>query len=215
MNIVLVPLRGDSKGIPKKNIKLLGGKPLCAWVLEAACASRRIDKVFVSTDSMEISDVVDGLNLGVQIVQRPVEFATDAATTESVMLHFMKIIEFDTLITVQATSPLLKTRHLDMALAEFESRQLDSMLSAVRLKRFLWNDQGKPVNYDPLHRPRRQDFAGTLMENGAFYVTKRKVLEQSHCRLGGKVGIYEMEESTAIEIDEPSDWLIVEEMLKG
>jgi len=87
------------------------------------------------------------------------------------------------------------------------------MLSAVRTKRFFWHDDATPINYDPLRRPRRQDFHGTLMENGAFYVTRRDILQRYQCRLGGKVGIYEMDESTAVEIDELEDWVRVERLL--
>jgi len=147
------------------------------------------------------------------VVDRPAAHATDEASTESVMLHFMNTILFDVLVTIQATSPLLESTHLDQALEAFNAQSLDSMLSAVRCKRFFWNDDAMPINYDPLHRPRRQDFAGTLMENGAFYVTRRDILEKYQCRLGGKMGIYEMPESTAIELDEPSDWEIVSRLL--
>lgn len=130
------------------------------------------------------------------------------------MLHFMEHVNFDTLVTIQATSPLLCAKHLDEALQKFQSERLDSMLSAVRTKRFFWNDDATPINYDPLNRPRRQGFRGTLMENGAFYVTKRGILEKFKCRLGGQIGIYEMPEDTAVEIDEPSDWDLVSKLLQ-
>lgn len=211
--VVLFPLRGGSKSIPKKNIKSLAGKPLAAWTLEAAAKSSLISAVYVSTDSEEISTVVQGLGLGIKVIQRPAEFASDVASTESVMLHFMSQLDFDLLVTIQATSPLLTTEDLDRAIIQFQQQQLDSMLSAVRTKRFFWNDDATPINYDPLHRPRRQDFDGTLMENGAFYITKREILERYQCRLGGKIGIYEMDESTAVEIDEPEDWERVERLL--
>jgi N-acylneuraminate cytidylyltransferase len=125
----------------------------------------------------------------------------------------MREVPFDVLVTIQATSPLLTSHDLDRALAQFHEQPLDSMLSAVRTKRFFWNDDATPINYDPLHRPRRQDFRGTLMENGAFYITRHDILEQHQCRLGGKIGIYEMDESTAVEIDEPEDWVLVERLL--
>jgi CMP-N-acetylneuraminic acid synthetase len=211
--ITLIPLRGGSKSIPKKNIKSLAGKPLSAWTLEAAAASVHVGSVYVSTDSDEIAKVVQGLGLGVKVISRPAEFATDAASTESVMLHFMREVEFDVLVTIQATSPLLTAQDLDKAIAQFHEQQLDSMLSAVRTKRFFWNDDASPINYNPLHRPRRQNFTGTLMENGAFYITKKEVLERYHCRLGGKIGVYEMDESSAVEIDEPEDWERVERLL--
>lgn len=211
--ISLIPLRGGSKSIPKKNIKSLGGKPLSAWTLEAAAGCSAINSVYVSTDSDEIADVVQGLGLGIHVVKRPAEYATDQASTEEVMLHFMCKVDFDVLVTIQATSPLLTAHDLDRALVQFHDKQLDSMLSAVRTKRFFWHDDATPVNYNPLHRPRRQDFRGTLMENGAFYITKHDILRHHQCRLGGKIGIYEMDESTAVEIDEPEDWERVERLL--
>lgn len=212
-NVALIPLRGGSKSIPKKNIKPLAGKPLSAWTLEAAAGCAAIHTVYVSTDSEEIADVVQGLGLGVQVIKRPAEFATDEASTEAVMLHFMSQVDFDVLVTIQATSPLLAACDLDRALAQFHDQQLDSMLSAVRTKRFFWQDDATPINYDPLHRPRRQEFHGTLMENGAFYLTRREILQRYQCRLGGKIGVYEMDEATALEIDEPEDWERVERLL--
>jgi N-acylneuraminate cytidylyltransferase len=213
ITFALIPLRGGSKSIPRKNIKHLAGKPLSAWTLEAASGAPHIDAVYVSTDSEEIARVVQGLGLGVKVIFRPAEYATDEASTESVMLHFMQEVPFDVLVTIQATSPLLTTQDLDLALAHFQAQHLESMLSAVRTKRFFWHDDATPINYDPLHRPRRQDFCGTLMENGAFYITRREILERYQCRLGGKIGVYEMDESTAVEIDEPEDWALVERLL--
>ncbi|CAM8355672.1 cytidylyltransferase domain-containing protein [Candidatus Methylopumilus planktonicus] len=212
-NVSLIPLRGGSKSIPKKNINFLAGKALCAWTLEAAAGCKAINAVYVSTDSEEIADVVQGLDLGLQVIMRPAKYATDEASTEEVMLHFMNQVDFDVLLTIQATSPLLMSRDLDLAIAQFQGQQLDSMLSAVRTKRFFWQDDATPINYDPLHRPRRQDFCGTLMENGAFYLTRRDILQRYQCRLGGKIGIYEMDELTAVEIDEPEDWDRVERLL--
>lgn len=212
-NVALFPLRGGSKSIPKKNIKSFAGKPLCAWTLEAATGCAAISGVYVSTDSDEIAEVVQGLDLGIHVIMRPGEYATDEASTESVMLHFKSLIHFDVLLTVQVTSPLLTAHDLDQALFQFQKQELDSMLSAVRTKRFFWHDKVVPINYDPLQRPRRQDFPGTLMENGAFYLTRRDILQLCQCRLGGKIGIYEMGESTAVEVDELEDWERLERIL--
>jgi CMP-N-acetylneuraminic acid synthetase len=211
--VALIPIRGGSKSIPKKNIKFIAGRPLATWTLEAAIGATHIDAVYISTDSEEIAEVVQGLSLRVNVIFRPAEFATDEASTESVMLHFMREVPFDLLVTIQATSPLLTSQDLDQALAQFYEQTLDSMLSAVRTKRFFWSDNATPINYDPLNRPRRQDFPGTLMENGAFYITQRSILERYQCRLGGKIGVFEMDESTSLEIDEPDDWERVERLL--
>ncbi len=213
--VALIPLRGGSKTIPKKNIKDIAGKPLCAWVLEAAVNSNKIDEVYVSTESSEIIEVIRDLSLGISLVKRPDQYATDDASTESVIIDFMKNIEFDRLVTIQATSPLLLSNDLDSALDDFEIQDSDSMLSVVRTKRFFWNEDGSPINYVVHDRPRRQDFKGTLMENGAFYITTREILLQYNNRLGGKISLFEMAEETSVEIDEPLDWDIVEQLLKA
>ncbi|MBU6243490.1 MAG: acylneuraminate cytidylyltransferase family protein [Acidobacteria bacterium] len=213
--VALIPLRGGSKSIPKKNIKLIAGRPLAYWTLEAAVGCKYIDAVYVSTDSAEIADVVTALGLGIKVVMRPEELATDEASTELVMLHFMEQVKFNDLVTIQATSPLLTSHELERAIEQFDRMQLDSMLSAVRSKRFFWRDDATPINYDPRKRPRRQEFQGTLMENGAFYITKRAILEHGQCRLGGKIGLYEMDPLKAAELDELDDWLLVEKQLLG
>ena len=215
MNIVaLIPLRGGSKSIPQKNIKEIAGKPLCAWVIEAAANAELINDVYVSTDSIDIKTAVKKMDLGVTVINRPPELATDEASTESVIKHFMTHVSFDKLVTIQATSPLLTNKDLDRALEFFESDKLDSMVSTVRTKRFFWTEEGVPLNYDPMKRPRRQDFSGVMMENGAFYVTERRILETFECRLGGRIGVFEMPEQTSVEIDEPGDWERVEYLLK-
>lgn len=213
ITVAIVPLRGGSKSIPKKNIRPLAGQPLCAWVLQAASSAEFIDAVYVSTDCSEIAAVVRALDLAVEIIDRPAALATDEASTEAVMLHFIEQVPCERLVTIQATSPQLTAADLDAALTRFDRDRLDSLLSAVRYKRFFWHDNATPINYDPLHRPRRQDFAGTLMENGAFYITRRAILEQYRCRLGGRIGIHEMPEHSALEIDEPEDWARVEALL--
>ena len=214
-NIALIPLRGGSKGIPKKNIKILNGKPLCAWTLEAACKASSIDDVYVSTDCEEIIKTVLSLNLDIKILKRPFELALDESSTESVILHFSDCVEFDRLITIQATSPLLKSLHLDEAMASFDLNNLDSLLSIRRLKQFLWNEDGTPLNYNPKIRPRRQDFSGQIVENGAFYISTRKQIEKTSCRIGGKVGFYEMTDTESIEIDNPLDFEFAATYLKS
>lgn len=212
--VALIPLRGGSESIPKKNIKNIGGRPLCAWVIEAALGASLLSEIYVSTDCAEIKETVRTISSDIKVLDRPSIYATNEASTESVMLHFMEHVTFDRLVTIQSTSPLLLSHHLDDALRQFDNQHLDSMLSAVRVKRFFWNDNGTPINYDPSCRPRRQDFKGTLMENGAFYISTREVLRRYRCRLGGEIGVYEMPDNTAVEIDEPGDWEYVSQFLK-
>lgn len=211
--VALIPLRGGSKSIPRKNIEIIAGKHLCAWVLEAVERVDEIDEIYVSTDDDEISKVVESLELNVKIIKRPSEFATDEASTESVMLHFAEHVDFDVLVTLQATSPLTSPEDIKEGLKLFFSQELNSLLTGVRSKRFFWNDDYAPINYDYRKRPRRQDFKGEIMENGAFYITDRNTLIKKECRLGGKIGVLEMPPDTSFEIDEPGDWEIAELLL--
>jgi len=215
MNIALIPLRGGSKSIPFKNIKAFCGKPLCQWVVEAALASEVFDQVVISTDSEQIADVVCSFGLPIDVLMRPAELATDSATTESVMLHAATQYDFNVLATIQATSPLTRPADFIKAMKLFQTNGADSLLTCVRIKRFFWTDDGRPINYDPTNRPMRQDFNGTLMENGAFYFTKRDVLIEHKCRLAGKICVYEMPEYMTAEIDEPEDWAQVEVIMRS
>ncbi|MHA1969666.1 MAG: HAD-IIIA family hydrolase [Candidatus Hodarchaeales archaeon] len=192
--VALIPLRGGSRSIPKKNIKPIAGKPLCVWVLESAKAVKEIDEVYVSTEDEEISKTVLRYDSKIRILNRPPEFATDDASTESVMFHFSENVEFDYLITIQATSPLTTSEDIRNGLKKVISESLNSLVTGVRTKRFFWD-------------------SGWIMENGAFYITDRETLISTQCRLGGKIGILEMPEETSIEIDELNDWKIVEKLL--
>lgn len=216
--IAFVPLRGGSKSIPEKNIKEISGKPLAFWSIEAALKCSLIDKVFVSTDSKKIRETIFQIkNNKLKVVARSKKTATDNASTESAMLEFArKRNDFQHIVLIQATSPLLTSKDLTGGINKFFRGKYDSLLSVTRQKRFLWkkkDNTAKPLNYNPLRRPRRQELNGFLVENGAFYITFRKNLLKSKCRLSGRVGYYEMPEETYYEVDEPSDWLIVENLL--
>lgn len=220
MNVAFIPVRGGSKSIPLKNIRKIAGKPLVYWAAKAADECKEIDRVYVATDSDRIKDVVEGFHLRkVSVIGRGNDTVSDTASTESAMLEFAQNYEFDNIILVQATSPLLTAADLTGGLNEFNRPAADSVLSVVRQKRFQWNrdDEGfvKAANYDVFHRPRRQEFDGFLVENGAFYITSRKALLQTKSRLSGNIRAYEMDESTYFEMDEPEDWVIIERQLEN
>jgi N-acylneuraminate cytidylyltransferase len=219
MVVAFIPARGGSKSIPLKNIKPLNGKPLVYWSIAALGNTPRVDEIVVATDSEEITKTVLNFNFSkVKIYRRKAENATDTATTESVMLEYIDqsgLQNDDIFMLVQATSPLTQTKHFEEALELYKKNNYDSLLSCVRNYRFFWNENGTPQNYDYMARPRRQDFSGQLMENGAFYINSVAGIKKSQNRLCGKIGIYEMPEYTAIELDEPGDWIIVEQLIKG
>ena len=215
--IAFIPVRGGSKSIPLKNIRPFCGRPLVYWTVKAACGVGLIDRVVISTDSDEIASIVQGFNFDkVSIFRRSAVSASDTASTEMAMIEYLQaadIKEEDVFILVQATSPMTESKHLEEALHLFFSDGMDSLLSCVRNKRFFWSDSGKSINYDYRNRPRRQDFSGQWMENGAFYISRVGSILKSGNRLSGQIGIYEMPECTSVEIDEPDDWMILENLM--
>ena len=218
MVIAFIPVRGGSKSIPLKNIKPLCGKPLVCWNIEALERCSLVDKIVVATDSDEIWETVSSRNYKkTELYRRLPENACDTASTESVMLEYIRYAKLSSetiFMLVQATSPMTQTNHFQEALEQYSEGKFDSMLTCVRNYRFFWGEDGKSLNYDYMHRPRRQDFNGLLMENGAFYINTVHNILQSGNRLSGKIGIYEMPAYTATEIDEPEDWEILESIMK-
>lgn len=215
-NVAFIPVRGGSKSIPLKNIKNFCGKPLVYWTAKVANDCEKISEVFVATDSEKISETVKSFNLEkVKVIGRSEETAKDTASTESAMLEFAEKFFFDNIILIQATSPLLETADLTGGLEKYFQGGYDSLFSVVRQKRFIWQEiNGVAVaqNYNPQKRPRRQEWEGFFVENGAFCVTGRENLLESKCRMSGRIGLYEMAEETYFEIDEPSDWMIMEQL---
>ena len=225
MNVAFIPVRGGSKSIPLKNIKEIHGRPLVYWTVAAACDCRSIDKVYVATDSKEIRLCVekfcseDYKRFGkVNVVDRSAESASDTASTELAMIEFAKAHRFDNIVLIQATSPMLTGADLDNGFNAFSVKDTDSVLSVVPQKRFIWtlDNEGNATaqNYDVNNRPRRQDFEEYYVENGAFYITSRKDLLATGCRLSGNIRISLMSEDTYYEIDEPSDWTVTQALME-
>lgn len=218
MTIAFIPVRGGSKSIPLKNIKLFCGKPLVYWNVAALQESQSVDKIVVATDSPAIKETVVSFGFGkVELYDRNAENACDTASTESVMLEYIEaanLPDSDIFMLVQATSPLTETKHFEEGLRLYNSGKYDSVLTCVRSYRFFWNDDGSPKNYDYMDRPRRQNFDGMFMENGAFYINTVANIKKTGNRLCGKIGIYEMPEYTAAEIDEPDDWIVLENLMR-
>lgn len=217
MNIGFIPLRKGSKGIPGKNIKKILGRPLYAWVLGEAILSN-LDKIFIYTDDYKLIDFINEEYIysgKVEAIKRSDESATDTSSTEYAMKEFYKKVNVSctTLTLLQATSPLLTSENINKSISLVKSEGFDSALSVARTKRFLWNEKGESLNYNYNERPRRQEFDGILLENGAVYTTSEDAYNNSYNRLSGNIGINEMPEESMFEIDEPSDFTIVELLL--
>lgn len=215
--VAFIPARAGSKGIPNKNICKLTSKPLIYWVTKAAQDCPEIDEVYICTDSAVIRNTV--LEFGfskLKVIGRSAESATDTASSEVSMLEFAETHLFKNIILIQTTSPLLTSKDLSSGIDRFNSLGCDSLLSLVKQTRFFWQDErgfAKPINYNPERRPRRQDFEGQLVENGAFYISSREGFLKHKSRLFGKIGWVEMSPGSYFELDEIEDFIIIENLL--
>ena len=214
--IGFIPLRKGSKGILNKNKRKMVGRPLFTWVLGEAIFSK-LDEVIIYTDDEAIIDFIKKeyhWTNKVKAIKRSKESAIDTASTESAMIEFCESIDynFDAFCLLQATSPFTKKEDINTCLAKLDNG-FDSALTVVNTHRFLWNDKGEAINYNPLKRPRRQDFEGLLIENGAVYAVTKQVLKKHKNRIGEKTAVVKMPEDSLLEIDSESDWIAIESLL--
>ena len=211
-NVAFIPVRQGSKSIINKNIRDLNSKPLIYWTVMAAQVSN-LDKVFVSTDGETIKNTVEQFGFSkVEVIKRSPETVTDTATSESALLEFCRNYEFDNVVFLQATSPLTTAIDINGALDKYLNSDKKSLISAVKRFQFIWGTNGNPLNYNPQTRPRRQDWNGYYIENGAFYISSREEILKSNCRITSPVDFWEMPEKTLFEVDEPEDIAIIENL---
>ena len=224
--VAIIPARGGSKGILKKNIVDFCGKPLVSWTIKAACRSSLVDGVFVSTDSIEIAEVAQ--EYGAKVIMRPSDISCDFSTSESALLHACEEIEkiytteLERIVFLQATSPLRETSEIDGALLKFVQENLDSLFSASLPEDMLFWRRTKngleSINYDFRSRKRRQDMddeAAFMVETGSFYIIKSDLLKHKKNRLGGRVGVWPVEFWKSFEIDSQSGLELCEMIMRN
>lgn len=221
-SIAIIPARGGSKTLPRKNVRVLAGKPLLAHTIEQARSAELVSRVIVSTDDPEIAGVAR--QFGAEVIDRPAELSTDDAASELAVLHVLDHLEQveryepNLIVLLQCTSPCRSTEDIDGAIRTLREREADSLLSVVPFHRFLWreaNGETRSMNYDYTRRPRRQEIEPTYAENGSIYVFKPWVLRDRHNRLGGKVALYVMDYWTQGEIDTADDFALCDWILSS
>ena len=223
MNVLaIIPARGGSKGIPRKNLKLLDGKPLLEYTVRAALDSKEITRAIITTDDDEIIQISKKLNI--EVIKRPKKLANDSSQLEPVMKHVLKSLRDrenykpDLIVLLQPTSPLRDSKHIDESILKLKKNKLDSIVSVSESKALVWKKQKdfqiSPITYDPLNRKNRQQVNYQLLENGAIYVTKNKFFEKNTCRISGNIGYYKMPTAVSYEIDQMYEFEVVEKILE-
>ena len=217
--LIVIPARGGSKRIPRKNVRIMCGKPLICYSIENANALRDymdVD-VAVSTDDEELGGIVE--KRGVEVIARPKELATDKVTLDPVIFHAVQYMEnkkkctYDTVITMQATSPTLKFDTVKRAIQFFEESEWDTVLSAMNKPHLSWGVRDGKITKNYEKRLNSQELPANYLETGGFLITKRACVTE-HGRIGEKVNIFEIPEEEAIDIDTYSDWVLCENILR-
>lgn len=220
--LLLIPARGGSKGIPRKNLIDIGGKPLLAWSIDSAFQCSLPHLVAVSTDDEEIGSIAD--SLGAQFIKRPEHLATDASITEETMSHCLGTLivqhSFSHIVLLQPTCPIRRHHLLDQAFDQLLSDNSDSLVGVIRESPFMWSgplSQGTP-KYDVANRPMRQSFLEEnfyYRETGNLYITSVDAFMKSGIRVSGKTSLFLLNEDEAIDIDTLDDVARASVILKG
>jgi CMP-N,N'-diacetyllegionaminic acid synthase len=223
MNVAIIPARGGSKGLPRKNIKSFAGHPLISWSIRQALACSIIQSVWVTSDSDEILDLAT--SYGAKPIKRPDHLASDTSSSESAWIHAVDHIEktvgpIEYVFGLQPTSPLRESQDFSKALEHLIADKYDSLFSSVQIEDyFLWrkNPTGELVgiNHDPMNRKRRQNIEIQYLENGSFYIFRPANLRLNGNRLYGRIGTYKMEGYKRFQIDSLEDFILCEAIMKG
>jgi len=223
--LAIIPARGGSKGIPRKNLTSLAGKPLIAHSIEAALLARTVNRVVVSTDDSEIA--VAAKEYGAEIIQRPAEISGDLASSESALLHVLETLKLsegyspDLVVFLQCTSPLTLAGDIDSTIQALLEEGADTALAVAPFHYFLWRIEADEdgvqdavaINHDKHSRPLRQEREPQFIETGAVYVMRTPGFLEAGYRFFGKTALYEMPLERRLEIDEPIDLQIAEVIL--
>ena len=216
MIIAIIPARGGSKGIRRKNVRLLNDKPLLSYVIEKALKTAYIDRVIVTTDDAEIKKIAEGFNVLVRM--RPAELGADNIPLDPVVVDAVEWYEktyvdrVDAVITIQPTSPLLSTSTLEAAIKEFNANDADTLISVVNATHLEWRKEGAKVVPAYRERLNRQWLPPKYKETGSFLVCKRDLLNRGK-RIGETVIVFEVPQAESIDIDTPLDWLLCSQLL--
>ena len=206
--IIVIPARGNSKGIKKKNLINFCGKPLLYWTIAQAKKSKFKKNIYVSSEDDKILNY--SKKLGVNVIKRPASLSRDNLSSESAILHVVNSLTFKVkdIIFLQATSPLRKVNDINNAYNILKKTKSDSLFSCHKAEDYfdIWtykNGKYIPLTINYKKRKPRQLFKPThICQNGSIYVFKKEILSGQNNRLGKKINVYEMEEWQSFQLDD-------------
>lgn len=199
--LAVIPARGGSKGIPRKNLRLLCGRPLVQWTIDAARAARLLDRIVVSTEDAEIAALA--ARCGAEVLPRPPELATDTATTLEVVQQAVQVLPAGVVVVLQPTSPIRSRGLIDRCIRQWQAERADSLGTVHRDHSY---EYGQAM-------PRRQEMRPRLVDNGNVYVLAADTVRRGH-RFGARLATYEVSRPEGVEIDEEFDCWLAERILE-
>jgi CMP-N,N'-diacetyllegionaminic acid synthase len=205
--VSLIPARKGSKGIKNKNLINLCGKPLIQYSIQASLKSK-VNETYVSSDCSKILNI--SKKIGAKTIKRPIKFSTDTASSESVLLHFAEKVDFDILVFIQCTAPLIKSEDINEGIKKM--KKYDSVLSVSETNQMFWNN--KSPLYNLHNRLRRQKSKKRYIETGSFFITTKKNLIKYKNRISGYIGFVEIPKHRSFDIDDLGDLKLVEAIIK-
>jgi len=204
--VTIIPARGGSKGIPRKNIIDINGKPLISYAISSSIKSN-VHETWVSSEDDEIKKI--SIQYGAKVLHRPHALSKDTSSSESALLHFSENVDFDILVFLQATVPM--TIHQDINKGILMMDDFDSVMTVTENCQFVWN--GNVPEYDIFNRPRRQECQQSYLETGAIYITTKKRLHETRNRISGRIGFLTVPKMRSVDIDTIDDLEVVRKLL--
>ena len=200
MILGIIPARGGSKGIPRKNIRNIGGKPLIAWTIEAAKRSKLLNDFVVSTEDPEIANISRAY--GAKVIDRPTELSRDETSTLAVLQHVLSRIKADVVVVLQPTSPIRRDGLIDDCIGRFTKSGADNLATGFECK---YVEYGR-------NNLRRQDINGFFYDDGNIYIIKADLIKSGD-RYGGKTEKYHTSREENVDIDNEFDLWVAEQIL--
>jgi CMP-N-acetylneuraminic acid synthetase len=219
--LAIIPARGGSKGVPRKNVRHLCGKPLVAWMIESALAAKFVSRVVVSTDDAEVAAI--SRDVGAQVIPRPIELAGDLSSSESALLHALDYLkqtegyQSELVVFLQCTAPLTLPEDIDNTVQTLLEENADSVLTVTPFHYFLWqcgtNGGAVGINHDKGIRLPRQQGEPQYLETGAVYVMRAEGFIKAKHRFFGKTVMHVIPPERCLEIDDLQSVFIAEALL--
>lgn len=213
----ILPMRGGSKRVHRKNLRELGGRPLFAWALEEISRLEIVDRLVVDSEDVEILGTVNELFPGIETYRRPKSLAEDDSSMIDVLKHFVEKNQSEWYLQFHSTSPFVRASEISLAWNQLieSNGEYDSAFSVSPIQARMWSKGGKPTNHDPENLLPTQELETIFVENSLFYLFSREVLFSSNNRIGTRPLMITTSELSSVDIDTEDQFLLADSIARG